>query len=113
MTEPVYDPAAYRIHLATMWGFVTLIEPLPLEAMIAHAERAELIGPYVDPTAWMHNRVPAQQDLAMLRAVRGVQTAFATMKVAHEARQAKNAPANPNPSSRPREEGSGASGGQS
>lgn len=107
MSDATYNPAEYRVRLESVWMFAKLIEEWPLAAMIAQAERANEIGPYLDPTAWMKNRKALEQDLAMLRALHGVQVELAKMNGGPGAPRLL-APSNPGPSSRPQEEGSGA-----
>lgn len=60
----------YREELKLIYGLATAISLVDVPAMIAAAEHAESVGPFVDPTAYRRNGRALREDLAALRAAR-------------------------------------------
>lgn len=69
-------PVEYEGALRLAWFLCTAVHLLPLAPMIAAGERADVIGPLLDPTLWLRKHGAASQDLDMLRALRLVQAAM-------------------------------------
>ncbi len=81
MNAAEYEPA-----LLQGWMIARLVSDMPLAAMVAHAERADAIGPLLDPSLWLKKKKPLGEDLDMLRALRTFQAAVALIGARHDAR---------------------------
>jgi len=77
--EPRIPPDDYQLTLAGLWAMANLIANAPLAEMLAAAERAETLGPIVDPTLYRERARALSEDLALLRAFRAVQDVLREM----------------------------------
>lgn len=64
------DTDTYQGCLIRAYLMVRLIGDLPLGEMIDAAERADTLGPILDPTAWMKGHRKLAEDSEVLRALR-------------------------------------------
>jgi hypothetical protein len=58
----------WRAALGLVYSTAGTLSLLPLADMVQQAERAQAIGPLLDPTLWMRNGEAARQDLEVLKA---------------------------------------------
>lgn len=70
----------YAPTLASLWAHAHLLAEQPLAEMIAAAERADAIGPLLEPTLYREKSRVLHEDLEMLRALRHVQTTMADIR---------------------------------
>lgn len=73
----IVTPENYAANLAQLWALAKLTESAPLDEMIAAAERADTLGVILDRTIYRSKIVQLQEDLEMLRALRGVKAVLA------------------------------------
>jgi hypothetical protein len=53
-----------------------MVQQIPLDALIAEAERYDTVGPILDPTGWQRTHRNVAEHLVLLRAVRTLRTAI-------------------------------------
>jgi hypothetical protein len=70
----------YTGYLVRAWTLTRELEDLPLAAMIYLADKADTVGPFVDPTLYQEKGRSLGEDLRMLRALRNAQVALAELK---------------------------------
>jgi hypothetical protein len=63
----------YREGIKGAFELAALLMELELDPLIKAAERADTIGPYVDPTLWMRGNKALEQQLVILHALRAAQ----------------------------------------
>jgi hypothetical protein len=63
-----YHPAEYEAEIIKLRLFASIIQSVPLERMLEQAERAEGIGPLLDPTLYREKMDGLQMDIELLRA---------------------------------------------
>jgi hypothetical protein len=71
--KPKVTKENYPATLAGLWAMAQLLEEAPLPEMLAAAERADSIGPLVDPTLYREKGRALAEDIEMLDALRHVQ----------------------------------------
>ncbi len=78
--RPVVTQENYQANLAQLWALAFLIEEAPLGEMLAAAERADTIGPIVDPTLYRTKMQALGEDMEMLRALTHVQATLQSIR---------------------------------
>lgn len=64
------DEDAYRTELLKAHGVRIVLEAMPLDAMLRAIAKAEAIGPFFHPTAWIQNAQKMREDKAVIEALR-------------------------------------------
>lgn len=69
--EPVVtSPEVYRRVMLRCYDALFLVASLPLDELQELQNKADALGPIVDPTAWRNNRDRALEDQSVVQALR-------------------------------------------
>ena len=79
----------YQATLAGLWAMAQLIDEAPIAEMLAAAERADVMGPLLDPTLYREKSRALQEDREMLRALRNVQEVMGDFRRRHAGEPAR------------------------
>lgn len=71
MTRAEYERAVYCAH-ALRLAAGQLAAAVDLDQVLVEIERADALGPVVDPSAWMHRGDAMREDAETVRAVRAL-----------------------------------------
>ncbi len=67
------------IRVQNQFGVIgALVVSLPLDEFIAAAEKADVVGPFVDPTLWMKGHDKLGDVLDIARALRNLKNIYVT-----------------------------------
>lgn len=71
----LYKSELYKAHM-----LAAVLGPIPLAEMISAAERCHTTGPFLDPTLYRDKMQALDEDLELLRALRGAQVRIEKLK---------------------------------
>ncbi|MEX2599303.1 MAG: hypothetical protein WD533_06570 [Dehalococcoidia bacterium] len=73
-------PEEYKAHLSLVWMAAQAVEDLPLTAMLESMERADRVGPILDPSLWIRNHGVMDEDRRIVEAALGMQECIKAMR---------------------------------
>lgn len=79
-TPPPASIDEWRTQMASFYAFGELIAGAPVDAMLRSAERADEIGPFVDPTGWRDSQRAREDDRDLLRALAKFRSSFLAIR---------------------------------
>lgn len=62
------DADEYRTHLLLCYRAIHVLAQIPLQELLDNQNRADAIGPFIDPTLWIRNRDKLNEDRAIVEA---------------------------------------------